>query len=348
MKGRYFQRPRIYAGKFGRLLKQVGLLALVFSTAFGMTAMQASAAQQQEGQVGDPAAQQQAQQEPVPYQQEQPPYQQQQAAPPQQWSAPAQQLPQTLTIPVGTVITVRVAQFLSSDQNRPGDLFNVTLNQPLVVDGWVMAQRGQIAYGRVAVAQKAKVGHGVSQLGVELSQLTLVDGQQIPVRTQLAQASGRSATGQNVATVGVTTGIGAAIGAAANGGEGAGIGAGIGAAAGIIGVLRSPGRPTEIPPETMLTFQLTAPLTISTVRSQQAFYPVSPQDYAVSQNFDAYRGSSQYAAPQHIFVQPPYPYYGWGYYPKPYYGYYGAYPYRSRTIFIGPRFGGYGRGGRRR
>ena len=99
-------------------------------------------------------------------QQEQPP-----AAPEQteDHSAPAlapqdlpPSVPATLTLKAGTVITVRVSQFLSSDRNVPGDSFGAELREPLVVDGWVVARRGQTVLGRVAVAQKAGRVQGVS------------------------------------------------------------------------------------------------------------------------------------------------------------------------------------------
>src|SRR5664279_6459060 len=52
-------------------------------------------------------------------------------------------LPSALTIRPGTFLTVRVNQKLSSDHNQQGDIFNASLAQPIVVDGVVVAQRGQ-------------------------------------------------------------------------------------------------------------------------------------------------------------------------------------------------------------
>ena len=262
------------------------------------------------------------------------------AAPGAVYQPSTQTVPPTLVVPSGTAIAVRLSQYLSSDRNHPGDVFSVTLEQPLVVDGWVVARQGQSAYGRVSVAQKAKAGGGNSQLGVELSQLTLVDGQQLPVQTQLTQVTGRGPdTGQNVATVATTTGIGAIIGAAAGRGEGAGIGAAAGAAAGMLAVLLTPGKPTVMPPETVLNFQLMSPLTVTTVRSQVAFQPVSQQDYSRPQNYDRYRNAETRRPQQRVIVAPPYWYdygWGWGYYPYSSFGYYGV--YRPRII-IGSRFG---------
>lgn len=246
-----------------------------------------------------------------------------------------QQVPPTLTLPAGTVINARISQLLSSDQNRVGEGFSSELQQPLVVDGWVVARRGQTVLGRVAVAQKAGRVKGVSQLGVELIQLILVDGQQLPIRTQLQQTSAGTSRGRDAAAIGTTTGLGAAVGGAAHGGEGAGIGAAIGAAAGVAGVLLTRGRPTVIPPETLLTFQLESPLTFSTHRSGPAFRPVTQEDY----NDGTLRRRVEHFAVAPAYPPPP-PYY-WGYSPCCYY-------YPAPVFFgfyrFGPRFGRF-RGG---
>jgi len=249
-----------------------------------------------------------------------------------------QPLPSKLTLPAGTLITARVSQFLSSDRNLAGDIFNAELQQPLVVDGWVVARRGQSVLGRVDVAQKAGRIKGVSQLGVELSKLVLVDGQQLPIRTQMQQNSAGTSRGRDARVVGTTTGIGAVVGAGAGEGEGAAIGAGAGAAAGIASVLLTRGRPTVIPPESVLTFQLQSPLTFSTERSRPAFRPVNQADY---DNRDTLQRRPRIAAGR---PYPPAYYYGygnpWGYgYPGfGYFGYYG----------FGRGYGrGYGRGGYR-
>jgi hypothetical protein len=242
-------------------------------------------------------------------------------------------VPDRLTIPVGTTIVGQLSQYLSSHQNRPGDGFTMTLDQPIIVNGWVVARKGQMVTGEVSVANKGGIGKGPSQLGVELTELTLVDGQQVPIYTQLVQTVGPSSTGRNVATVATTTGLGTVIGAAADGGRGAGIGAGIGAAAGVIGVLVASGRPSEILPESMMTFRLTAPVNISTEGSERAFLPVSPQDYGRSANTRA-----AYAAPPRPAVRP-YP-------PYPYpYVYAAPYPYviAPRVTIVRPIHRGWGR-----
>ena len=250
--------------------------------------------------------------------------------------------PSQLTLAAGSWITVRVNQPLSSDHNQPGDSFTATLAQPLIANGYVIARRGQTVAGRVAEALKAGHVKGTSRLGLQLTELSLVDGQQVPLRTQLVDRKGDTSVGRDVGAVGATTGIGAAIGAAADGGFGAGMGAIAGAGASIIGVLATRGRATEVYPEMALTFRLEAPITISTERSEQAFQPVGQEDYE-QRGFDRQR-------PQ---MRPRPSLYGGGYYGPGYYGpaygpgYYSPFFYGPSFYFrSGPRF--YGRGlGRR-
>src|SRR6202041_1104037 len=175
-------------------------------------------------------------------------------------------VPSNLTLPAGSVIQIRTTEFLSSDKNQKGNTFIATLAQPIVIDGWVVMRRGQTITGQVTDAVRAGRVKGVSKLQLELNQLTLVDGQLVPVQTQLLNASAGTSNGRDAAAIGVTTGTGAAIGAAAGGGPGAAIGAGAGFVASVAGVLLTRGKPTIIVPETLLTFKTEQPVSFSTVR----------------------------------------------------------------------------------
>ncbi len=258
-------------------------------------------------------------------------------------SAPSNNAPSStsgweLAIPAGTYLKVRINQALSSDRNQKGDAFTASLAQPVIVNGVVVAQRGQVVGGRVAEAKKAGMVSGVSHLGLELTGLTLADGQNVPIQSQLITWNGPTSKGRDAAAVAGTTGFGAAVGAAADWGTGAAIGAGAGAAAGVIGVLLTRGRPTIVYPETLLTFQTSAPVTVDTQNAPQAFHAAGPDDYqqsTVTYNSEAPGPAcGPYGCPPQ-YPYPYYAYYGPGYYP---YGY--GYPY-----FWGPSFGFYyGRG----
>lgn len=196
-------------------------------------------------------------------------------------AAPAEQMaiPPQLTIKAGTFVTVRVNQPLSSDRNQQGDAFSATLARPLVVDGVVVAEHGQVVAGRVVETEKAGRVRGVSRLAVELTELSLVDGQQFPIKTQLINRAGPTSTGRDAGAIAATTATGAAVGAAADWGRGAAIGAGVGAAAGTIGVLLTRGHETVIDPESVLTFRIESPVTFSTERASQVFRYVEREDY---------------------------------------------------------------------
>jgi hypothetical protein len=269
---------------------------------------------------------------------------------------PPPPVPAQLTINQGTYVIVRINQWLSSDRNHQGDTFTATVEQPVVVDGVVVAPRGATVLGTVTEAQKAGRVEGTSRLAVQLTELTLVDGQQVSIQSQMINRNGPTSVGRDTAAVGGTTALGAIVGAAAAGGQGAAIGAGAGAAAGIIGVLLTRGRPTLIYPESVMTFQIQAPVTFSTEHSPQAFQYVNtqpsygPQPYLSQRPPASPYGAGPGAGPYGGAPPPPaYPYaYG---YPAPYpyaYGY--PYPYYGGFgVFIGPRFGygGYYRGFRR-
>ena len=266
--------------------------------------------------------------------------------PPAPSAVPNVIVPPALTVPAGTFVTVRLMGGLSSDANVQGDGFSATLEQPIVVDGWVVARRGQIAVGHVVSVQKAGRVKGVSSLGVALSDLPVVDGHQLPVQSQLIQTSAGPSKGRDAAAIAGTSGLGAAIGGAVDGGFGAGIGAAAGAAAAVAGVLLTPGRPTVMAPESLLTFRLTEPITVNTQRSQLAFQPVSQQDYAEAAGppqLQQRPAAPPYAGPG--YPPPPggaypYPYYPYPYAAGPYWPGWGFYP----SVSIG-YYGGYGRSG---
>src|SRR5216683_1914939 len=311
----------------GLLWRATGAAALMFCLSSGTYAQQEQQGQQQDQQQGQQQGDQQQHDPPAkptytPQDADRPPYShdrtrqnppdaQSRNEQPPQHTQPSQPLPGTLTVPAGTVLVIRTTDFLSSDKNQIGDQFTATLDQLLVVNGWVVARRGQTLVGKVKDVRKAGRVKGTSELGVELTDITIVDGRQLPILTELRKGSGGTSHGQDAATIGTTTGVGALIGAAADWGRGAAIGAGAGAAAGIGAVLLTRGRPTVLYPEEQLTFRLVDPVTVDTTKSAQAFAPVTQQDYDGSgrgeRDARRYRGYGPDAYPG------PYLYPGYGY-----------------------------------
>ena len=269
--------------------------------------------------------------------------------PPNGAYAPGPAVPATLTLQAGASLTVRVNQWLSSDRNQIGDTFYATLVQPLIIDGVVVARRGSAVTGRVTEVKKSHVD-GTSRLGIQLTGISTVDGQQFPIQSEVMDRNGTTTSaGRQVGAIGTTTAVGAGIGAVAGGGIGAGIGAGVGLIAGSAGVLLTRGRPTEIYPESMLTFRLNAPVTISTTNASAAFHYASQEDYGMGgmQTRMAQGPPRPMGAPVGGGYAPgpygpaPYPPYGYPYYSPYYYG-------PGIGVYVGPGFYGGFRGGLRR
>jgi hypothetical protein len=113
--------------------------------------------------------------------------------PPEEPKAPGPRQPNTITITPGTLIPVRIGTKLSTQKNRPGDLFTGTLDRELVVDGFVIAEKGSPVDGRVAVVQEAGRVRGLSHLAVELTRVHTSDGQTVAIRTARVEKLGPGA-----------------------------------------------------------------------------------------------------------------------------------------------------------
>ncbi len=170
---------------------------------------------------------------------------------------------QTVTLPAGTLLQVRLNERLASDRNVIGDAFAATLDQPLVVDGYVIAEKGARVLGRIADVIPAGRVEGVAQMALELSSITTSDGQKVNLRTARFLRKGDTSHRDDAVKVGAGAAIGAMIGAIAGGGKGAAIGAAAGGGAGTAAVLATRGKAAVLEAETRLSFRLDAPVSIT-------------------------------------------------------------------------------------
>ncbi len=180
--------------------------------------------------------------------------------PPEAQTAPPEpRQPRSVTIPAGALITIRLADSLSSSKNHAGDAFSATLDQPLVVDGFAVAERGAHVEGRVI-----DTGQGGKDLVLQLVKLHTSDGQDVPIATERINREGSADTGRQTGEkVGAGAVLGAVIGAIAGGGKGAAIGAGAGGAAGGGVAAATHRKPAQLPVETRLTFRLAQPVKLT-------------------------------------------------------------------------------------
>lgn len=169
--------------------------------------------------------------------------------------------PQEVTVPRGTPIHVALDQAVASDQSRPGDHFEATVAEPVIVDGKTVIPQGSYAEGLVVDAHRSGRLMGTGRLQLALEAVT-VNGQNYNLRTASSWKSGGSHKKRNWAWIGGGAGGGALIGALAGGGKGALIGGPVGAGAGTAVAFLTGKKDIHLRPETPLTFRLAGPVTI--------------------------------------------------------------------------------------
>ena len=170
--------------------------------------------------------------------------------------------PRKVTIPAGTLLSVRLTDTISSEKNQAGDSFTAALDQPLIVEGFILAERGARVEGKVLEVQRSGRVSGLASLKIHLVKLHTSDGQQVEIRTEPFAKTAEATRGEDAKKIGIGAAIGAAVGAIAGGRKGAAIGAGVGGAAGTGTVVATRGKPAVLASETRLSFRLQEPVTV--------------------------------------------------------------------------------------
>ena len=179
---------------------------------------------------------------------------------------PEQKLQPTYELPVGTIVVVRTFETIDSVTAAEGQIFpgEVTKN---VVDatGDIVIPARSNAEILIKSASKGGRFRGTSDLVLDLKSVT-IGGKRYLLETAAISKVGKQGMGANKRTATYTGGgaaLGAIIGAIAGGGKGAAIGALSGAGAGAVTQAVTKGSSIKVPAETLLTFQLDQPLTVS-------------------------------------------------------------------------------------
>jgi hypothetical protein len=169
----------------------------------------------------------------------------------------------TVVIPAGTTIPIRMVDTLDSGKTQPNTVFHGTLASDLIVDGMIAAKTGSSVTGRVITAKDATHFSGSSELTIELTRIDTVD-KPVDVVTDTFDKQGKGRGKNTAVKSGAGAALGGIIGALAGGGKGAAIGAvtGGGLGAGANGVTR--GQQVQIPTETLVTFHLSSPISVTT------------------------------------------------------------------------------------
>jgi hypothetical protein len=170
--------------------------------------------------------------------------------------------PDPVTVPEATTIHVTLDHSLASDRNEPGDRFEATVSEPVVVENKTVIPQGAAVEGLVVDAHHSGRLMGRARLRLAL-QTVAIDGKTYEIHTNSNSRVGGNHKNRNIGFIAGGAGGGALIGAVAGGGKGALIGGPVGAGAGTAAAFLTGKKDIRLPAETRLTFKLAGPVTIT-------------------------------------------------------------------------------------
>ena len=184
--------------------------------------------------------------------------------------------PKQYVVPAGSTVSIRMIDSVDSSVNQAGEVFEASLDAPIVVGSDVVVPKGVNVYVRLTSASSAGKMTGQSELRLELLKLEY-QGQSFPLVSSTYSEVGQSRTKDTEKKVGGGAVVGAILGGLLGGGKGAAVGAAAGAGAGGVYQDATHGKQVKIPSETKLDFQLDQPATITV-------QPLPPSTNAQSSN----------------------------------------------------------------
>jgi hypothetical protein len=166
-----------------------------------------------------------------------------------------------VTVPEGTVLTVRLNQAVGSKISNSGDPFSASIAEPVQVGDKVVIPKGAEASGIITEAVPLGRFKGGARLALTLKSVT-INGKKYDIQTAGVAESAKGKGKRTAVMIGGGAGAGALIGALAGGGKGAAIGAAAGAGAGTAGAAFTGNKNITLPAESSLGFKLTQPLEV--------------------------------------------------------------------------------------
>jgi hypothetical protein len=165
--------------------------------------------------------------------------------------------PKKYVVPAGSALVVRVGQTITAKGSNVGDSFTGTLAQSVVVHGVKVIKAGAPVSGTVTAAKGQGRFKGAGDLGIAINRVGSYS-----VATSSYEATQKGKGKRTAGFVGGGAGGGALIGGLAGGGKGALIGGLLGAGAGTAGAAFTGNKDVSIPAESVVTFNLSEPLTV--------------------------------------------------------------------------------------
>jgi len=163
-----------------------------------------------------------------------------------------------VTVPAGTVVTVRMIDSIDADITGVGERFRASIDDPISADGRIVIPRGADATVQIMRVEQSGAVKGSDEVALKLYDIT-VNGQVYELATNYAEIQGKGKGGKTARNAAIGGLGGAIIGGIIGGGKGAAVGAGAGAGTGVA-VAAARGTQLRIPSESRLDFVLRSPL----------------------------------------------------------------------------------------
>jgi hypothetical protein len=176
---------------------------------------------------------------------------------------PASPVRTKYTLPAETEIPVRFIDSISTETNKVGDTFLASLAEPLTVNGVTLFARDTSVSGKILNLEEPGRVSGVASISLELTEIQPKNGSRVPLATQPFSETAKAEKKKDAAIIGGGAAIGTAIGAITGGKKGAAIGAIAGGGGSTGYVLATKGKQLKYPSETLMTFKLAEPLTVT-------------------------------------------------------------------------------------
>jgi hypothetical protein len=178
-------------------------------------------------------------------------------------AAPVAQAPKTqrVTLPVGTLIPVRIIDSVDSRTDQVGQTFRASVDADVALENQTVVPKGANATLKLTRVSSAGELRGKSELQLELDRIAIGTAS-YDVTSNVVERAAKAEGPKTARDIGIGAGIGAAIGAIAGGKKGAAIGAGVGAGSGAAVAAITKGEQVLVPSETRLEFRLEQPVEI--------------------------------------------------------------------------------------
>ena len=187
---------------------------------------------------------------------------------------------ESLSLPSGTTVHMKLETAISTKTSQVGDTFAGRVTEPVLLDGKTVIPVGAAIQGQIVKLTEPRRVKGKPTIELRPDSITMPDGEKYDFRATVVdtdkstetsvndegEIKGKGRDGKDVRNVAVGTGAGVTVGAIAGGGKGALIGGAIGAGVTVAHWL-SKHKSAELPAGSEIVMELNRPMSMSSSSS---------------------------------------------------------------------------------